>query len=224
MNAQKHHADIIRKLKLPIAEPSDICFSPNATFIIPSDDGKLYEIDSNGMIIKKSEQCGFDLEACCFVYEFIYVGDESYRTIYQLNANNLIVNNKYTIAYNAGRNKGIEGICYDGASLYAVTEKDPPLLLQLDKECKIINSLNMKTNFGIKEMSAITFHNHHLWILSDEERTIYEYDYLHQKIINTWQVNILNPEGICFDNKGNCIIVSDNMATLYCVNLKIEKK
>lgn len=71
-----------------------------------------------------------------------------------------------------------------------------------------------------RDISSATFHEGHLWLLSDEDRTIFKLHPKTYEVLEKWIVPIVNPEGICFDSAGTLYILSDNKDKLYKFQIK----
>ena len=85
------------------------------------------------------------------------------------------------------------------------------MLIFCDENFKVLNELSLKVT---SDISAASYYNQKLFILSDEEHCIIELDQDYKEV-KRYSVNIINPEGLCFDSQGNVIIVSDNMESIF---------
>jgi uncharacterized protein YjiK len=114
----------------------------------------------------------------------------------------------------AGRNKGYEGITYNGTKgvFLLATEKDPSFIFELDQTWHSNNEIDFK---GLGDVSAITFYDGKIYVLSDESHQLWMCDALTYKPIRKFYLPIINPEGVAFDKSGNLYIVSDDRAILY---------
>lgn len=206
----KHQA----KIHLSIPEPSDICLNANNNgYWIVSDNGKLFETDLKGEIIKKAKLRGFDFEAVYASGDKVYVMEEMTRTIIILNAENLEVVERHQIPYSGGRNKGFESLTWNPVRerYVIVTERDPVFLYELNKDFQVTNQLEIE---NVSDISAATFAMNHLWLLSDEDHAILKLDPQSLKRIATYSIPVLNPEGICF-YKDKMMILSDDLNAIF---------
>jgi uncharacterized protein YjiK len=212
----------IFKKSIKIPEPSDLCvsLSDKNNFYIVSDNGLLFETDTEGNILKKSDYLGFDFEGVCTDGEFLYVSEESVRKISVFDKELNYLYSKI-INYNGGRNKGIEAITFNQEKqiFIAITERDPVFVREYTKDWTLISERTLTEKHS--DISAITFYNGFYWILSDEDRTVNKYsqDF---KIQKKFKLNVLNPEGIAFDSDNNLCILSDDMQLLYKFTLNDE--
>lgn len=200
-----------------VQEPSDICINPlkENSFFMVSDNGYVYETDLQGKIIRTADFKGLDIEAIYAVDDMVYVVEEFTRKIRVFDNKTLTLQRTVHHPYTGGRNKGYEAFVFNEANqkFLLFTEKDPIYLFELDKDLKIVNEISY--SHIARDLSAATFHNDHLWLLSDEDRTVFKVHPLTYEVLNKWIIPVVNPEGICFDAKGNLLILSDDMQRIY---------
>lgn len=203
---------------LHIPEPSDICTASDGGYFVVSDNGILFKLNQKFEIEKKAKVTGFDFEGVYANDTSVFVSDESLRQIYVYNSSNLELQKIIPFMYNGGRNLGMESITYDpsNGNFVGFSEKEPCLLMQFNKAFQLIDQHHIE---GLREVSSVTYYQNALWVLSDEERTIYKVDPTTFSIENKWVIPILNPEGICFTKEGNLKIVSDDQEEIFDVNI-----
>ena len=208
-------------IKLDIPEPSDIYFSANGqSLYIVSDKGRLYETNIRGEILNRSSYRGADFEAVCQVKDRIYVADETLRMILEFDEKlKLKKSRQYT--YQGAMNRGWESLFYvpDKEKFYAFTEKLPVLLFEFDHDLDLKGVHRIE---AISEVSGATYYSGYIWVVSDEDRTVYKLDPDNFKVKKTWKIPVLNPEGIAFDSQGTLWIVSDEMHSLYSFKLSMQ--
>ena len=198
-----------------IDEPSDICLAtadPSHYYIV-SNRGSIAETDSNGKVVRHTKWDGSDYEAICTKDNMIYAVDESMRRIDVINESDFKLKKSVYLNYGGARNKGIEGLIYlpDQKKFIAVIEK-PAMIIEMNEQLQVTSQMLMKQFF---ELSSITYHDHFLWLLGDENHEVMKVNPDDYSIVQRWNLPIVNPEGICFDTNGNLLIVSDDMATLF---------
>ena len=66
-----------------------------------------------------------------------------------------------------------------------------------------------------RDISAATFYKDHLWLLGDEDMTVYKLNPKNYQVLNSLKLPVVNPEGLTFDTNGNLLILSDDMQLLY---------
>lgn len=205
-----------RKIYIDIPEPSDVCIHPNGkSLFIVSDNGYLYETDLEGTVLRKANYKGLDCEGVFANESFVYVIEEFSRKIRVFDINNLTIEKTIYLEYNGGRNSGYESFTFNQAKnrFVLLTEKNPIYLFELDENLQKINELDLSK--VSRDISAASYHNNHLWLLGDEERTVYKLNPNTYEVISSWKIPIVNPEGLTFDQNGNMLILSDDMQLLY---------
>ena len=203
------------KHDLKIDEPSDICMSSDdpSHFYIVGNRGNICLVDSNGNVLSKTKQDGGDYEACCVKDHQLYVMDESMRRIYVMDEKDLKIRKTMQVAYSGGRNKGFEGITYiPSQKKFILVIEKPAIIIELNEQLQVINEMRPK---GLWELSAVTYHDNFLWLLSDEGHKVMKVNPDGYDIVDQWNIPVVNPEGITFDANGNLLIVSDDMGKLY---------
>lgn len=205
-----------RKIHINIPEPSDVCIHPNGkTLFIVSDDGFLFETDLEGTIIRKADYKGLDCEGVFANENYVYVAEEFSRKIRVFDINNLTIEKTVRLEYNGGRNSGYEAITFNKAKnrFLLFTEKNPIYLFELDENLQKINEIDL--SHISRDISATTYHNNYLWLLGDEDMTVYKLNPNTYEVLNSWKIPVVNPEGLTFDHNGNMLILSDDMQLLY---------
>ncbi len=203
---------------IKVHEPSDIALAPDGLsyYVVSDDDAAVYQLDLEGKVMRKSKTLGIDLEAVCARPDFLYVVDETPRKVYQLNYANLEVNRTFSVPYSGGRNKGYEAITYNETKkcFVLITEKDPIIIFEFDHDFRQINEMYWK---HARDISAATYHNGFVWLLSDEDMTVFKCDPKSYEILAQWRINVHNPEGIVFKDK-EMLIIADDLERLYRFN------
>jgi len=205
-------------ISLNIPEPSDIAIAPHGLsyFVVSDDDAAVYEISLDGHVIRRSKTLGIDLEAVCARPDFLYVVDETPRKIYQLDYKSFEVIRTFHVPYSGGRNKGYESITYNEHKkcFVLITEKDPIYIIELDDNFRPLNEIRWDK---ARDISAATFYDGYVWLLSDEDMTVFKCAPENYEILDRWKINVHNPEGIVFNN-GKMLIVADDLERLYYFN------
>jgi uncharacterized protein YjiK len=212
--AKKIKADKFISLKIP--EPSDLCFSQNQKSIfIVSDQGFLFETDTEGKIIRKANFDGIDCEAVFADDINVYVVEETTRKIKIFDTKDLKLKRTIYLPYTGGRNKGYEAFTFNKFKnkFIIITEKDPIYLFELDTDFKIVNEINLGKM--ARDISSATYYNGFLWLLSDEDRTVFKLKPDNYEVLEKWKIKVLNPEGIAFDSFGKMLIQSDDLQRIY---------
>jgi uncharacterized protein YjiK len=202
----------VHNLKIP--EPSDVCLSADGNHLyIVSDNGYLYKTDKNGKILQKATFTGIDFEGVYATETTVFVSDEAVRKIHHFSADDLSFQKSAIVSYQGGRNKGFESITYHQQRnvFVLVTEKDPILIREYDADFKLKAEYPFKHT---RDISAATWHDNHIWFLSDEDRLIMKLNPKNYEVLASWKIPVINPEGIAFvDDK--LIILSDDLEKMY---------
>lgn len=205
-------------ISLKVPEPSDIALAPSgASYYVVSDDAAaVFEIDIEGKILRKSKVLGIDLEGVCARPDFLYVVDETPRKVYQLNYSDLEVVRTFNVPYSGGRNKGYESITYNESKkcFVLITERDPIYIYELDHDFRQINEF--RWNFA-RDISSATYLDGFIYLLSDEDMTVFKCNPSNYQVVDQWKINVHNPEGIVFHNN-LMLIIADDLERLYFFN------
>lgn len=212
-----------RWIATKIPEPSDICFdSKTANFFVVSDDGILFEIDREGKIIRSVFEPDSDFEAVHVDADHVYTVNERHRKINIYDRISLQKTRTLTVPFGGGRNRGFEALTFNAISnkFLLVVEKEPITLFELDSNFQITNQIDLSKI--ARDIAAASFHDNFLWLLSDEDRTIVKLNPTSYEVIAKWQLPVINPEGLAFDQDGNLLITCDDMQRIYYFN-NLEK-
>lgn len=205
-------------VSIKVSEPSDITFSASTnSFFVVSDNGLLYELDTDGNVKRKADYKGYDFEGVWCDDVNVYVVSEMSRSVYRFDKAKLQLQNTSEVAYSGGRNKGFESLTYNvkRERYVMVTEADPILIFELNADFHTLNRIEFK---GARDISAATWHDDKLWLLSDEDMLIFRLNPETYEIEASWKIPVLNPEGLAFDDKGNMLVVADDLERLYYFN------
>ncbi|MCS6819574.1 MAG: SdiA-regulated domain-containing protein, partial [Chitinophagales bacterium] len=174
----------------------------------------LYQTDDKGTILRKAPHSGLDFEGVTVDENYVYVVEEMTRTIILFDKKNLEKTGIRRIAYHGARNKGYESIAYNEAKkcFVLITERDPIWIHELDENFLVKNEVRFK---NASDISAATFYNGKLYLLSDENHAVFQVNPMDYTVEKIFKLNVINPEGICFSPNGVMKILSDDMAMLF---------
>lgn len=202
-----------------IPEPSDICYNPNSdTFFVVSDDGILFETDQEGKIIRSAVENDADFEAVYTDGTNVYAVNERHRKVEVFNSISLKKSKTITVPFGGGRNRGYEALTYNKSknSFILIVEKDPITLFELDANFAITNQIDLSKM--ARDFAAASYYENFLWLLSDEDRTVFKLNPNTYEVVGKWELPLINPEGLAFDKNGNLLITCDDMQRIYYFN------
>lgn len=210
------------KIKLKVPEPSGLSFDRmnGAFWTVSDEDSSVYQLSSEGNIIKSFKVDGYDLEGISVINDsMLVVILERIRTVLFLTKDGREIN-RFKLNLTGEPNKGLEGISYNPNlnTLYILNEKNPGLLISTDTSG---NVLNKKELTFASDYSGLCYdkYNNELWITSDEDKAIFKCT-VDGKLISKYKINIEQIEGISIDFKTSKIfIISDPLETLFIFDL-----
>jgi uncharacterized protein YjiK len=181
---------------------------------VVSDNGLLFEVGLDGKTIRIAAFEGTDFEACFLYRDSLAVVDERTREIHFFNPETLERFGSREVVYPGGRNKGFEAICFNTSlkTWQLFTEKDPIWSFLLDSFWMVQKKDKIKK---MADLSSATWHDGKLWLLSDEEHSVFRCDPKTLEVERSWEIPVINPEGICFNSQGELLVVSDDMGLLF---------
>lgn len=206
----------VKWISTAIPEPSDIAYSTlSGSFFVISDNGILFETDAEGKILRKITEANTDFEAVYADSTFVYAVDETHRNIHRYDRTSFKHIGLTNLPYQGGRNAGYEAFTFNPVSrtFVLITEKNPVTLFELDTKFSIKNQTDLSAI--ARDISAATYHDNFLWLLSDEDRTIFKLDPISFEVRGKWLLPVINPEGLAFDHNGNLLITCDDMQRIY---------
>ncbi len=206
------------KRNIKVQEPSDVAYNKDSkTLYIVSDNGNLYECDTLGNILREAPSEGWDYEAVEVRDSSVYVSDESARKIIRHSKKDLSIKNVYHVRWHAGRNEGVESLTYNETKkcFVMIAEKGPTTIIEVNAD--FVSVYEQRFSYA-RDISSARWYNGYMYLLSDEDHCIFQCDPITYKPIRIFNIDVLNPEGICFDGNGNVIISADDLQRLYYFN------
>lgn len=202
------------KLLKSIPEPSDIVFdSIGHHYYIVSDHGYLFECDTNLNVVRKAEKSGLDFEGIDIRDGFIYISDETPREVYKYRMSDLAFVEKYPVSWGGAANKAFESISYNYVRhCFVLVAQQPTVLVEYDSTFKETGRYKIK---GARNIAGARWHNGLLYLLSSLDASILVCDPNNYNVTTVYHLNVLNPEGISFDDRGQMRLVSDDTRRVY---------
>lgn len=208
----------VDRSRLDMDEPSDLVLVDGQLYSVSDRHSKIYAVDPDGNADEYMNVDGTDLEAIGFDHargEFL-IADEGHAKIWTLDADG-DRHDAIELDNADDGNSGIEGIVVAGnGHLYAVKEKDPARIYELDKDGALVDSEKIEL---AEDLSAITYNpdDDHLYVLSDAEHSLYRLD-KHWNADRAWKLPVDHPEGVAFDGT-TVYVVSDADHRIYTFEL-----
>lgn len=209
---------LLNTYSLSVPEPSGLCFDniTNSLWTVSDSTGKIYNLKLNGELIREISLSGsLDLEGVClnFSGNFLFVVNEQIREIIKVSLSGTTESRKQILEGND--NIGLEGICTNPANghFFVVKEKSPGMLIELSSG---LNILNQKEITFADDFSGMTWdtNNNQLIIISHLSEKIFFYN-IDYGVTKSFDINIVQAEGIAIDNNSIIYIVSDSDSKLY---------
>lgn len=223
--AESSTLEMLNSYSIDVDEPSDLAFSYEKNSLLTVSDEKaiIYEISFEGKIIRTYNVDANDLEGVTQSHKDagFWLVDEKTSELIRLNKfGQEIKRSKINFPQNNNKS-GLEGITLnpDNYHLYAVSEKNPGLLIELHIEGDVFGYTEL--NFA-DDYSAIFYEEIEdvFWILSDDSKTLNKCT-KSGTLIKSYNTNIKNAEGVVVDKTNGLIyIVSDSENRLYTLLLQ----
>ena len=197
-----------------IPEPSGITYDQQTgTFYVVSDHGILFECDSSFRILREADEEGMDFEGVVIKDSFIYVSDESPRFVYKYRKRDLAFIKKYPVNWGDAMNKAFESITYNEVKrCFVLVSQQPVAIIEYDSN---FHETERYSFHGARDISDAAWHNGVLYLLSNMDQCIFKCDPLTYEPLACYHVNVLNPEGLTFNDRGEVFITSDDLQRIY---------
>jgi len=202
-----------------IPEASGISYCRNSdTLVVANDEGRYYEIDRNGKILRKKKLGKFDLEGVvCTDDHFIFaIEDEGLLFVNRKNGKkktmtlNTSYHNKKLPLFD--RKEGVEGIAKSGNTFYLAKQAKKKndsfvAVVHIDRfQQKMIGKIKHK----IPDTAGLTMYKDYLYMVSDKKDLLIRYDLKKKRVIQKIKLPKAAQEGIAFDGKGFVYIADDD--------------
>ena len=197
-----------------IPEPSDIVYDKDTKhFFIVSDHGMLFECDLTGKIIRKADEEGLDFEGVEVTDSFVYVSDETPRKIYQYRKSDLSLVKTYMVTWGGAANKAFESITYNETKkCWVLVSEAPVVIIEYDAHFK---ELDRHHFHATRDVSGARWYKGAMYLVGNKDETIFKCDPVTYEVLESYKIDILNPEGMTFDADGNVSMTSDDLQRIY---------
>jgi uncharacterized protein YjiK len=201
-----------------IPEASGISYCQNSdSLVIANDEGSLYELNPQGVILSEHKLGKYDLEGVvCEEKIFMFaVEDGKLLEVNRKTLKTKLIKIKGQ-DFKFSKKSGIEGITKIKelyyVSIQAKTKKDSKILVLKvgDKYAKVVKTIE----HGIIDSAGMQYHHKKLYIVSDKKDKLYIYNLKKKKIKKKIKLSKFAQEGVTFDNKENIYFADDDGAVM----------
>lgn len=216
------------KIIAKVPEASGIAYSYKSnTLFAVNDEGSIYELSLEGEILRKEKIGKYDLEGIAIddKNDLILLAIEGDDEILVLSKKKFKEKHKISIkrTYEGVKvlkkgDDGLEGLALYKNKLYASNQsnkrypkEDSSVIVVMDYDLKK-NKQKIKSiiDHGFIDIAGLTFYNDILFMVSDKENLLIQYDIKLNKVIKKEKLSKeFAQEGITFDDKGNLYIADD---------------
>ncbi len=217
---EKGTVEKVMEKKIKIDEPSDITLAPGGnSWFVASDGGHFAEFDLDFNLIRNSDYEGMDCEGIWAENDRLYVVNESPRNFAVFSLPDLKKVSESHIDYGGARNSAFESFTYNQKRkcFVTVTEKNPIWIYELDKDLKKTNEIRWPF---AGDVSSATWHDGFIYFLSDVDKRLFKLNPDDYTILKTWEIPVMNPEGLAFDKNGMLVILSDDVQRVYVFKIQ----
>ena len=216
------------KVIAKIPEASGISYSKKSnTLFVVNDEGSIYEITRKGKILRNEKIGKYDFEGIVVDDEknLLLVAVEGDDNILVLSKDDMSEKKEISIKRKFDGVKvlkkggdGIEGLALYKNEIYASNQStnkypkaDSSVIVIIDYDLsKTKQKIKRIINHGFKDIAGLTFYKDILFMVSDKESLLIQYDMKKHKVIKKEKLNKkFAQEGIAFDKKGHLYIADD---------------
>ncbi len=221
-----------KALLVKISEASGICFSKKShTLFVVGDEGNLYEITTNGRIVRQKHLGNYDLEgiACDDQKEQLLLAHEGKDAIMIVNQKSfniqkvVDIKRKYRgkLILKKDKKNGLEGITIINDKIFLSNQsnvffpkKDPSVLFSVDKKAKAKVAIKRLYDHGYQDIAGLDYHDKKLYMVSDKEDLLLVYDIKEKKVLKEVKLPPFSQEGVALDDVGYIYFANDEGSIL----------
>lgn len=223
-----HNLFAKEKIIAEIPEASGISYSSKSnTLFVVNDEGTIYELSKKGKILREKKIGEYDFEGIVVDDEkaLLLVAVEGDDNILVLSKQDMSIKKEISIKRKFDGVKvlkkggdGIEGLALYKNEIYASNQSekkypkaDSSVIVVIDYDLnKAKQKIKRVIKHGFKDIAGLTFYNDILFMVSDKESLLIQYDLKRKKVIKKDKLSKkFAQEGITFDKKGNLFIADD---------------
>lgn len=167
----------VTRYHLEVPEPSSLLWDANrgCFWTVSDNTGRVYSISKTGVVLDSLGWEGEDLEAIAIdpIDSTFYVVEERPGVINLLSRSGELITSVQVEGMDLSGNQGIEGISFssDGERLFVLKEKDPGLLIELDRSFQLVEDSRLRFADDYSDLFCLDSGDT-LLVLSDESTSI----------------------------------------------------
>lgn len=204
---------LISEKHINIDEPSGLTLDLDnkALWTVSDKTGRITKLNLNGNVLKTLNFHGSNLEGITInpADNSLWIVEEGLGEIIQIDSIGNELSRHWIPSVRDGAG-GLEGITYNitNKHFYALKEKDPGVLLELDDT---LSTISYKRIFFADDFSGIDFdaNNSELWIVSHQSEKIFRCK-LDGEVIEYFAISLPQAEGIAYDADNKLIYIVDD--------------
>ncbi len=205
--------------EIEIYNQTDITFNKaKGEYYISSSAGEIYTLDSTFKIIKKTFIEGIEAGSISYDKSSLLISDTLSNRFYRLilPGYKIIDNNFRIIGISANNKSKVVGMTYDNCKDEWIIIQDmvPVRLSIYDGDFHFIKKERLK---GATNITSCSSYGGYLYVLDGRSSSIYKINPSDLKVIHSWIIDVEYPEGICFDDNGDIVVLcgSDKKALMF---------
>jgi uncharacterized protein YjiK len=212
------HSD---NLLVHIPEASGICYAKNSnSLFVANDEGKVYEIDTKGKILRSKQLGNYDLEgvSCEEKKGKLYFAVEGADNILIVDQKNLTVQKEISIKrkfhkkliLRKDKKNGLEAIALTPDGIYLSNQAKPSVIVKIKDLKKRKVTIQEVIDHEFTDIAGLSFFEGYLYMVSDTQNLLIKYDINTNKTI--WQKSLPDHawEGVTFDDDGFIYFADDD--------------
>ena len=211
-----------------VPEASGICYAKNSnTLFVANDEGRVYELSTEGKILRKKRLGDYDLEgvACdekkaqlYFAVEgsddILVVKQKRLKVIKKININREYKGRKLLLK---DKKRGLEGITMDSKYFYLSNQSDrryprndPSVIVKIDRKAKKKADIKGMIDHKQLDIAGLAMHDGYLYMVSDTDNQLIKYDIRRDKVVFIKALPEFAQEGVAFDDQGYIYFADDD--------------
>ncbi len=207
-----------------ISEASGICYVEKTdTLFVVGDDGKIYEMQTNGTILKEKKIATDDNDFEGITYheseDLLLIAVEGVDNILIIDRKSLTskrdVNIKRGDILTKDKKNGLEGITIIDEEIYLSNQSNPAVIIQIDSIDQNQAEILEIYNHSYENIAGLASSGGFLYMLSDHSNEIIKYDIRQNETLTVSKLLKGSWEGIAFDKNGYIYLADDSKGKIF---------